>query len=268
MMAKASTGRKPPVWLLFDGNNGVVTDAYGSGVERAADTWCKRVVDLRAQFNPTYVVAAWDSGSCFRHELTNTYKAGRKKLPGIDKAIAEAKSRCVEISVSSIEVETFEADDILATLVDAGLADGARVVIVSRDRDLHQCLKEGEVTQLIKTARVKKDGKNTFDFGWRNADSLRVEYLVRPDQWVDFKCLVGDSSDSIQGVDGIGEQLAGRLLKECGTLDNFYANPFAYKMTDRKRISLMNSKDRIPLLRQLCTLRRDVPLPRYWREAC
>ncbi len=207
-------------------------------------------VDLREQFKPTYVVAAWDSPTCFRHQLTDSYKAGRKKLPGIDKALAEAKARCVDMCIGSIAVDDFEADDIIATLVDAGLQDGARVVIISRDRDLHQCLREGEVTQLIKATRVKKDGKNSFDFAWRNSDSLRVEFLVTPDQWVDFKCLVGDPSDAISGVDGIGEQLAGRLLKECGTLDRFYENPFGYKMTDRKRISLMNAKPRIPLLKQ------------------
>lgn len=260
---------KPPTWLLLDGNNGVVTDAFATGVDRAAAQYVNRVVDLIDHFKASTTIACWDSPTCFRRELLDTYKAGRKRLPGVDGAIAEAKELLQRAGIWSVNVDGFEADDLIATYTKIGRADGARVVIYSRDRDLHQLISEGEVCQLLQAKRRSNSATHgAFEFVWRNEEGLRVNFEVTPSQWVDFKCLTGDPSDSIRGVDGIGEQIAGRLLKACGSLDKFYSNPFQYALTDKKRAALLNAKNRIPLLRQLCTLRSDVPLPDYWREAC
>lgn len=262
----------PPIWLIVDGTNAVYRDLFGGGPARAADTFSRRLQEMIAWWKPACVITAWDCGPSFRHDLFPGYKADRSRPEGIEQAIAEAKAKCIDVGVGVMSVAGFEADDLLATLADAGRADGCRVVIYSSDKDLHQCIVNGEVCQLIGCKRVKKTGAtnqtNHLEFTWRSAKDLQVEFGVTPEQWVDYKCLVGDPSDKIDGVKGIGPQAAGRLLSSCGSIDGFYHNMFKAAVTTGQRAALMNAKSRMPLLKQLCTLRRDVPLPEMWREAC
>ncbi len=261
---------KPPIWLIIDGTNCVHRDFFGVGNDPAkvADTFERRIAEMIDHWQPACVVAAWDSGPSFRNGIYPDYKAGRKKPEGISEAIAATQLRCTTMGIGKIIVGGYEADDILATLSDEGRADGCRVVIYSNDRDLHQMISGGEVTQLLKVTRVRGGNNKRFDFTFRTAKDLMVEFDVRPDQWVEYKCLVGDPSDNILGFANIGPTTAGRLLRDCGSLDEFYKNPFKTGLTDHQRAICFNHKPYLPLLRELCTLRRDVPLPEFWREGC
>jgi len=250
---------RPPVWLLVDANNQIVTTAYGfRGNALAAPAVVNdRLAQLVDRFQPSKTIIAFDSGETFRHQLLPTYKSGRTRLPDIDKAIASAKRLFKKSGYTVFVAPGFEADDILATCAKDATEAGCRAVIYSADKDLHQCIVAGEVSQLTRAA-AKPNG--AFEFSWKTATDLFVSNQVTPAQWVDFKCLVGDPSDKIEGVDLIGAQTAGRLLSDCGSIDGFYKNPFLAALSDRQRVNLINAKPRMDLLRTLCTLRRDVPL--------
>lgn len=250
---------RPPLWLLVDGNNQIVTTAYGfrGNCEVVPSIVRDRLAKLVERFKPVKTIVAFDSGETFRHKLLPSYKSGRTKLPGIDQAITTAKRLFKKAGYTVAIAPGFEADDILATCAKDANEAGCRAVIYSADKDLHQCIVAGEVSQLIRAA-IKPSG--SFEFGWKTATDLFVSHQVTPQQWVDYKCLVGDPSDKIEGVDAIGAQTAGRILATCGSIDGFYKSPFAASLSDRQRVNLINAKPRMPLLKTLCTLRRAVPL--------
>lgn len=254
---------KPPLWILIDATNAIHRDAYGCGVANAAATLGRRIELMDAKWQPSSIVAAFDSDvPTFRHEIHPQYKAGRKRLDGIDEAIAEAKAELDRRNIACMESPGFEADDIIATISATVRDDGGQVLIYSADKDLHQLLVIGEVTQLVS---VKKAG-NSLSCQWMTACLLQSKYKVRPDQWVDWKVLVGDPSDNIPGIKGIGPEAASNILMTCGSLDEFYKRPFAAPLSDRQRAAVLNAKWLTPVARQLCTLRTDATLPELWKE--
>lgn len=249
----------PPLWLLIDGQNIVHRDAHAFGVARASATFARRLDYLGQKFAPEAIITAWDTDApTFRHRLYPDYKSGRKRLD----AIGAAKDECLRRCIPCIESPGFEADDILATLTAEAKADGRRVVIYSSDRDLHQLIAAGEVTQL---ARVTRD-KASIHCLWVTEAALRSKYGIGPAQFVDLKCLIGDPSDNIPGVDRIGMITARNILQACGTLDAFFDRPFAAPLSPAQRAAVVRARPNIPMARQLATLRADVPLPQLWRE--
>lgn len=255
-------------WLLVDGTNTVYRDFYGGGADQAASMFIRRLTQLIDQFNPSVVVTAWDSGGSFRNSLYPAYKAGRTKPEGIEAALMQAKEQCGLKSIGMLSVEGFEADDILATLTVEAMYAGANAVLYSNDKDLHQLIDAGRVCQLLKVKRLPGPG-NRIEMHWQNAASLFEAFGVRPDQWCDWKCLVGDDSDNIEGVCNIGPVTAKKILQVCGSIDRFYERPFAVNLSKSQHAAMINAKNEIPLLRELVTLRRDVPLPSDWKEvAC
>lgn len=254
---------KPPLWILVDATNAIHRDAYGCGVANAAATLGRRLATMDQMWQPSAIVAAFDSGEpTFRHALHPQYKAGRKRLDGIDDAIAAAKEELERRNIACMTSPEFEADDIIATITAAVREDGCQVMVYSSDKDLHQILVTGEVTQLLSA----KKGVDSLACEWMTACLLQSKYKVRPDQWVDWKVLVGDPSDNIPGVKTIGPETASNILKACGSLDEFYRRPFAAPLSDRQRASVLNAKSLIPKARQLCTLRVDATLPELWKE--
>lgn len=254
---------KPPLWILIDATNAIHRDAYGCGVANAAATLGRRIATMDQMWQPSAIVAAFDSDvPTFRHEIHPQYKAGRKRLEGIDDAIAAAKDELGRRNIACMTAPGFEADDIIATIAEVVREDGGQVLIYSADKDLHQLLVMGEVTQLL---GVKRHA-DSLSCQWMTACLLQSRYKVRPDQWVDWKVLVGDPSDNIAGVRGIGPETASNLLMACGSLDGFYKRPFAAPLSDRQRVAAINAKPWIPKARQLCTLRTDATLPELWKE--
>jgi DNA polymerase I len=262
---------KPPIWLLVDGNNQVVTDAHGVGVMGAAAALARRMQLLIAWWEPACVITCWDSKHSWRKDHHPTYKAGRVRLEGIENAIAAARDDMQAMGVGVMEVDGFEADDLIATLSEHARAAGCRAVIMSRDKDLHQCLIDGEVCQLLKAVRVRTANPRSgrMELHWRSCRDIRVEYGVEASQWIDYQCLVGQSSDNIRGVHQVGPKAAAQLLNRCETLEAFFHDPWRSGLTTRQIASVVNDRAYLTkIAKPLCTLRRDVPLPELWREAC
>ncbi len=251
---------KPPIWLVIDGTHHVYRDLYASD-DREAKLLRPRLHAMFDHFQPQRIVAAFDCGPSFRSRLYPEYKGDRSKPEGVDEAIAAAKDVYVEEAVDLISVDDFEADDILSTVSQLGRSLGNRIVIASADKDMHQCILDGEVSQMI---RCLRDG-GKLECTYITAKDLKAKYGVNPSQWVDYRCLIGDTSDNIVGIHGIGKKTAGGVISAIGSLDEFYANPFASAgITSKVHTKLLAAKKRIPLLRELLTLRDDVPLPEGW----
>lgn len=255
---------KPPVWILIDATNAIHRDAHAAGVTVAAKQVVKRVNLMIEVLQPAAVIACFDpAGPTWRHKIEPTYKAGRTRKEGVDEALLQARDEFRQAGILAAECDGYEADDMIATLVDHALADGCRAVMYSADQDLHQLLREGEVNQLTHCNR--RFGK--LEMGFITSADLVAKKGVRPDQWVDYKCLVGDTSDNLPGVAGIGPETAAKLLSSAESIDDFYRNPHKAAITLKARTLVLNAKPRIARLRDLFTLRRDVPLPELWREA-
>lgn len=252
--------KKPPIWLVIDGTHHVYRDLYASD-DHEARLLRPRLHAMFDHFKPDRIIAAFDCGPSFRSRLYPEYKGERTKPEGIDDAIAAAKDVYLAEAVDLLSVDDFEADDIICTVARLGRSLGNRIVIASADKDMHQCIREGEVSQMIRCLR--EGGSLTCTY--ITAKDLKVKYEVNPDQWVDYRCLIGDKSDNIVGVHGIGSTTAGSVITAIGSLDAYYAKPFsAAGISSKVHAKLMKAKPRIPLLRELLTLRDDVPLPEGW----
>jgi DNA polymerase I len=197
---------------------------------------------------PDYCAVVFDArGKTFRHEVFSEYKAGRDAQPE-DLALQFPLAREIvdALSLPILERAGVEADDLIATLVRRAPAD-ARVSIVSTDRDLMQ-LVDARV-QLLDGIRDRRYGPA----------EVEARFGVPPAQVLDLRALVGDTSDNIPGVKGIGEKGAAQLIRQYGDLENLIAHvgEIAGK---RPREALLAQADRARLSKQLATLRDDVPL--------
>lgn len=251
-------------WLLIDGNNWFARDWFAAHHTTAdmGQMFLRRLDTLVKQFDFDRAVIAWDSRQSFRKDLSESYKTHREAKPeefGI--SLARTRQAIVNEGFDCLESAGFEADDVLATIVSVAHEEGARAVLCSSDADLHQLLVTGSVSQATSWKRITQD---TFSLKCMTADKLLAEYGVKPHQWVDYRVIVGDTSDGIKGVDGLGPKAARTVIESCGTLERFYSSPFSAGISDRQRNLLLKHRPNVDRARQLLTLRRDVPLPASW----
>jgi DNA polymerase-1 len=204
--------------------------------------------------SPDHVIVVLDArGKTFRHEMYDEYKAGRDATPeDLSSQIPLLREILDAYHVPILEVPGVEADDVIATLVERA-PDSARVAIVSTDKDLMQLVSE-RVTLL--------DGIK--DRRYQPAD-VEERFGVPPGQILDLRALVGDPSDNIPGVKGIGAKGAAKLIKEWETLDALLENAEDVKPT-RAKNALESGADDARLSKELATLRGDVPLPGDWKD--
>lgn len=250
------------MWTLIDGNNWYARDFFASGPS-APGNFIRRLDDLIAQLSPERVAIAWDTRS-FRHDISPSYKAHRSPKPdGFASALTELQNTLALRDIYSYSSDGFEADDLLAAMAASAIDEGIKAMIFSSDRDLHQCLVSGRVNQV--TAVGRRD-RHTLDFTITTADLLHKANYVHPHQWIDYRSMLGDKSDNITGCPGVGPAAAAEVLRACGSLDGFYANPLAPRITARQRESLLAFRERLPDVQALLTLRIDAPLPTGWLE--
>lgn len=202
---------------------------------------------------PDFAAVAFDlKAPTFRHEMYSEYKAGRKPMPeDLARQLPVAKELCEAIGLHVLELEGFEADDILGTLSSMAENDGdCEAYVLTGDRDSLQLISEKtRVLLATNTDTVTMDGAAFFE-----------KYGVRADQYVDVKSLMGDSSDNIPGVPGVGEKTAFKLIAEEESLDNIYARLDEIKLTPSVRTKMENGKDSAYMSKALATIKRDVPL--------
>jgi len=208
---------------------------------------------------PDYIAAAFDVGVTFRDALYPDYKSTRQKAPEtLEQQVQRIQHLLKAFDIPIFAVEGYEADDVLGTLARRASAEGMEVIIVTGDRDALQL-----VSPAIRVLTSRQRFEETIIFD--EAKVIEI-YGVRPNQLVDYKALVGDVSDNIPGVRGIGEKSAQALLQQFGSLDGIYAHLDAIPQK-RVRTALEAGRDLAYLSKQLATIRTDVPLEVNW-DAC
>ena len=206
------------------------------------------VDSLRKEHNTDYLVFALDSkGKTFRNELYGEYKAHRKAPPeDLVKQLPVAIKWVEKMGFANLSKEGYEADDVIATVTRIAKEKGIKVRIVSHDKDLYQLIDDGRV---VMYDSVKK----------REVDEVACieKFGVRPKDFINFQAILGDSSDNVPGVKGIGQKGASKLINEYGTLEAIYEN-LEHCGTPRIQKLLAKSRESAFLSRDLVTMRDDV----------
>jgi len=214
---------------------------------------------LRQQHRPDHLGWVNDVGESFRHRTYPAYKATREKLgeqlqQDFDRSLERIAQILEAFRVPVIGVEGYEADDVIGTLATQGAARGVQVVIVSGDKDLYQLVRPG-----IALLNPGRGGPAAVEEHWVDATNAHERLGVPPERVVDYLALVGDSSDNVPGVKGVGEKTARELLDAYGDLDGVLARA-AEIPSKRAREAVLQHAELARLSRDLVTIRRDVPV--------
>ena len=247
-------------FLIIDGNSILNRAFYGirvltnsRGVATNAVTgFMNTLLMLEKDVNPDMIAVAFDlKAPTFRHKMYDGYKANRKGMPeDLAQQLPYMKKIITAMGITIIEKEGFEADDIIGT-VSAACADKKIPCTVSTgDRDSFQLVNDYVTVRLAKT---KGDIYYT-------PDVIMEEYGVTPKQMIEVKALMGDSSDNIPGVPGIGEKTALSLIKEFASVDGVYENIGSTLITKGVRTKLENGKESCYMSRQLAEICLTAPI--------
>ena len=210
--------------------------------------FARELVRVLEQEKPEYLAVAFDVGKTFRDEIFPEYKATREKMPDELRSQIERIREMVDaFHIPRLEMEGFEADDVLGSIAKIAAEQGLGVKIITGDRDLLQLVNE-------RTAVYLAGDDQTYI-----TDQDVINKLgVRPDQVVDYKALVGDTSDNIPGVKGVGEKTATALLEKFGTLDAIYQN--IDQVENRWKAKLEANKDAAYMSRDLARIEINLDL--------
>lgn len=251
----------PDTFLLIDGHSlafrgffgmpDTLRDPKGEPVH-AVYGFFAVLFNLMTTLKPKYVAVAWDVGRPWREEIYPDYKLGRQEIdPAVDAQVQRIMPVLTAMKIAQYYSEGYEADDVMATLArQTAQLDDLYTVIFSGDRDMFGAISP-RTTILYPT-------RSTANADAYDEQKLHDRWGIRPDQVADFKAMVGDATDHIPGVKGIGEKGATKLLNEFDTLDNIYANIDTVR-PDRARNALIAGREDAYLSQRLATLVRDVP---------
>ena len=229
---------------LLSNKNGVFTNAIFGFM----NIYLKNFSDVK----PDAVAVAFDLRSpTFRHKAASYYKANRKGMPEeLAQQLPLVKELLGLLGIKVIECEGFEADDILGTLSKACSDNGDKCFVLTGDRDSLQLI-DDNVTVLLAT------NKETIHY---TPERFREDYGFEPIKLIDLKALMGDSSDNIPGVAGIGEKTASALIKEFGSLEELYEKYEDSGLTKGVKTKLANGADSAKESKWLATIVRDAPI--------
>ncbi len=253
----------PPTLYLVDGHalayrmyyaltaGGASTTRWQSSKgEPTAGTYgfARELLRILEQEKPEYLAVAFDTGKTFRDQIDPQYKATRAKMPeDLQPQMPRIRQLVDTLNIPRLEMEGYEADDVLGSVAKLAIQQGLGVKIVTGDRDLLQLVNERTAVYLA------GDEQNYI------TDEDVVKKLgVRPDQVVDYKAIVGDKSDNIPGVPGVGEKTALALLEKYGSLDAIYKN--IDQIENRWRNKLEAGKESAYRSYDLALIRTDVPV--------
>lgn len=211
-----------------------------------------RMVDKILDNNPKYVIVAFDYGKkTFRNELLDTYKAQRKETPEeLIPQFSLAREYLTAHNIRWYEVEGFEGDDIIGTLVDFGEKNNLKVSVYTGDKDAFQLI--SPQTTIYRTV------KGVTELDIYNEQTLFDKYGLKPDQIRDFLGLMGDTADNIPGIKGVGEKTALKLLHQYETIEGLeeHQNELKGKMGEKIRTGMEDAL----MSKKVATILRDVPL--------
>jgi DNA polymerase I len=216
------------------------------------------LLKLLEQDAPDYLAVSFDVGRTFRDDLYSAYKGTREKMPDeLSVQVDRINELVAAFNIPILTAANYEADDVLGTVARRAAEQGVDVKIVTGDRDLLQLAGE-HVTISLSGQKLSE----AVDYG---PAEVQARYGLTPLQYVHFKALVGDKSDNIPGVAGVGEKTAAELLQKYGTLDGIYAN--LDTIPARFRNKLEAGRQNADLSLKLSTIVTDVPIA-FDLEAC
>ncbi len=248
--------------VLVDGNNllfrSYYATAYTGNIMRNKEGFptngvygfVNMINKIISEEKPEYMMVAFDIGKTFRHEKYERYKDGRRETPDDLKVqFPVAKKILTAMGIKYLECAGYEADDIIGTISLWCEKDPEyEALIVSSDKDLLQLISDETVVKLLKTK----------DYIWMDKKTFNDTYGFDPIHMIDLKALMGDASDNIPGVKGIGEKGAIKLVSEYKTIDNIYEN--IDKIKGATQIKLIDGKEDAYYSKDLVTIYREVPL--------
>ena len=200
--------------------------------------------------NPKYMLVAFDKGKTFRHEEYKEYKEGRIKMPeDLAKQFVVAKELLPKMGIKCLEVENYEADDIIGTYSKMISDTNNKGLIVSSDKDLLQLINKNNTVKLLKS----------HDYIMMDENEFKKEYGLDPIKMIDLKGLMGDSSDNIPGVKGIGEKTALKLLQKYNTIEGLYEN--IEELSGSTKDKLVDGKNSAFMSKKIATIYKEVPVP-------
>ncbi|MCI9232980.1 MAG: DNA polymerase I [Bacilli bacterium] len=249
--------------ILVDGNNLLFRSYYataynGNFMKNSKDFPTNALFGFTNMINkiileekPTHIMVAFDKGKTFRHEKYTEYKGGRIETPNELKVqFPIAKQLLTEMGIAFFEIDNYEADDIIGTFARyCDEKDEWIGTIISSDKDLLQLISHDVDMKLLKQK----------DYIRYNYESFQEDYGIVPKRMVDLKSLMGDSSDNIPGVKGIGEKTALKLLQEYETLDGIYKNISKIGMKTAQKLE--EEKENAYMSYDLATIYKEVPIP-------
>lgn len=248
--------------VLVDGNNllfrSYYATAYTGNIMRNKEGFptngvygfVNMINKIISEEKPEYMMVAFDIGKTFRHEKYERYKDGRRETPDDLKVqFPVAKKILTAMEIKYLECAGYEADDIIGTISMWCEKDPEyEALIVSSDKDLLQLISDETVVKLLKTK----------DYIWMDKKTFNATYGFDPIHMIDLKALMGDASDNIPGVKGIGEKGAIKLVSEYKTIDNIYEN--IDKIKGATQIKLIDGREDAYYSKDLVTIYREVPL--------
>lgn len=248
--------------ILVDGNNLLFRSYYATAYNgnfmknskgfptNALFGFTNMINKIVAEEKPTHMIVAFDKGKTFRHDKYETYKGGRIETPDELKVqFPIAKEMLMHMGIKYYEIDNYEADDIIGTFAQFCDKEEDFVgTIISSDKDLLQLISHDVDIKLLKQK----------DYIRYNEESFKQEYGIDPIRIIDLKALMGDSSDNIPGVKGIGEKTALKLLQEYQNLDGIYEHLDSIKGSVHEKLA--TDKEAAYMSYDLATIIRDVPM--------
>lgn len=248
--------------ILVDGNNLLFRSYYATAYNgnfmnnskgfptNALFGFINMINKIVNEENPEYMIVAFDKGKTFRHEKYDSYKGRRKETPEeLKKQFPIAKEMLGYMGIKYYEIDNYEADDIIGTFSNYCIENSEFIgTIISSDKDLLQLISKDVDIKLLKQK----------DYIRYNEDTFKEAYGINPENVVDLKALMGDPSDNIPGVKGIGEKTALKLLNTYKTLDGIYEN--LDSISGKLKEKLENDKESAYMSYDLATIVRNVPM--------
>jgi len=254
--------KEKPLLLLFDGNALVhrafhalppLTVSKTGEMVNAVYGFANTLLKVLAEFKPTYWAVAFDRPTpTFRHEMFEEYKAQRPKAPEELKSQIKWVHQLIDaFHIPIFEIDGFEADDVLGTLGKQASEQSIETIIVTGDNDVLQL-----VLPRIKALMPRRTLSDTVLY---EEEAVQRKYGIKPGQITDFKALVGDVSDNIPGIPGIGEKTAAKLIQEYGNLEGIYTRIDEIRPS-KLQAALRQHQSQAFQSRELVTIVRDVPV--------
>lgn len=252
--------------LLVDGNS-IINRAFFAVIGRAPMTapdgtptgalngFFNTLLSVKDEINPDKICVLFDlKAPTFRHKMYPDYKAQRKgMMPELSAQMPIAKEILDLIGIKRMEMEGYEADDLIGTLSLLGANQGDKVFILSGDHDDFQLI-DDNVSVILPQSGKGKPPRVLFD-----REMFEETYNVKPEVFVYVKALMGDNSDNIKGVEKVGEKTAFKLIADYGSIDGIFDN--LDKLTPSLRSNVRKSRELIDMNIKLCSILRDVPVP-------